>query len=127
MIFATSKTDIIRLEDLREDRKALYDDIVNDPDILMLEMSTVTEEGVMRVKQEVNFLCLQHKQLTHKKLIHLYNNIDCIYQACDRLMSFRVESKMRSKKASEFVDRLHVAIPKPRDDKHRLPYIPGNS
>jgi len=72
-------------------------EVVNDPDVLVLEMSTVSEDGVMMVKQE----------------------------ACERLLSFRVESKMRSKKVTDFMNRLHIATPQPRDDKQRLPFIPG--
>ena len=40
-------------------------------------------------------------------------------------MCHRVEAKMRTKKVNEFLNRLHVAQPQPRDDKARLPYIPG--
>jgi nucleolar GTP-binding protein len=72
------------------------DEIVQDPDILMLEMSTFNEDGVMNVKQE----------------------------ACERLLSFRIEAKMRTKKVNDFLNRVHVAIPQPRDDKQRMPYIP---
>lgn len=56
LIFVLNKTDIIRLEDLPEEKKSVMKEVVEDPDILMLEMSTFTEEGVMTVKQEVRSL-----------------------------------------------------------------------
>lgn len=54
LIFVLNKTDIIRLEELPPAKKELYDNIINDPDICFLQMSTMTEEGVMAVKQQVN-------------------------------------------------------------------------
>jgi nucleolar GTP-binding protein len=45
-------------------------------------------------------------------------------EACERLLSFRVDQKMRSKKVDGLLNRLHVAVPKPRDDKPRPPCIP---
>jgi len=96
LIFVLNKTDVIRLEDLPEEKRSIMDEIVQDPDILMLEMSTFKEDGVMNVKQE----------------------------ACDRLLSYRIEAKMRTKKVNDFLNRVHVAIPQPRDDKQRMPYIP---
>ena len=59
-------------------------------------MSTVSEEGVMTVKTE----------------------------ACDQLLAQRVEVKMKSKKAKDVMNRLHVAMPTQRDQKERLPCIP---
>ncbi|ODM99887.1 putative nucleolar GTP-binding protein 1 [Orchesella cincta] len=97
LIFVLNKTDVIRMEDLPEEKKSVLNEIIQDPDILMLEMSTFNEDGVMTVKQE----------------------------ACERLLTFRIESKMRTKKVNDFLNRVHVAVPQPRDDKERLPYIPG--
>lgn len=97
LIFVFNKTDIMRYEDLAEGKRECIEPVISDPDILVLEMSTVNEDGVMNVKQE----------------------------ACERLLSFRVEAKLRTKKVDDFLNRLHVAVPKPRDDKQRLPYIPG--
>jgi len=36
----------------------------------------------------------------------------------------RVEQKIRSKKTNEFMNRLHVAVPAPRDNKERIPIVP---
>jgi len=46
-------------------------------------MSTVTEEGIMKVKTE----------------------------ACDRLLAVRVETKARGRKVNDIMNRLHVALP----------------
>ena len=60
-------------------------------------MSTLSEEGVMKVKSE----------------------------ACDRLLAQRVEVKLKNaKKMVEVVNRLHIAMPKPRDTKERPAFIP---
>ncbi|KAG2674921.1 hypothetical protein I3843_13G141600 [Carya illinoinensis] len=63
---------------------------------VLLTMSTLTEDGVIAVKNA----------------------------ACERLLDQRVELKMKSKKINECLNRFHVAIPKPRDQKERPPYIP---
>lgn len=62
----------------------------------MIPMSNISDEGVMTVRNE----------------------------ACERLLAQRVEVKMRSKKVNEVVNRLHVAMPTPRDNKERPPFIP---
>lgn len=62
----------------------------------VLRMSTMTEEGVQEAKME----------------------------ACERLLGHRVTEKMRTKKVDGILNRLHVALPAPRDAKHRPPVIP---
>ena len=59
-------------------------------------MSTLTEDGVIAVKNA----------------------------ACERLLDQRVELKMKSKKINDCLNRFHVAMPKPRDQKERPPCIP---
>ncbi|XWS28299.1 hypothetical protein CRYUN_Cryun25bG0055900 [Craigia yunnanensis] len=63
---------------------------------LLLTMSTLTEDGVIAVKNA----------------------------ACEKLLNQRVELKMKSKKINDCLNRFHVAIPKPRDQKERPPCIP---
>ncbi|KAK6630246.1 Nucleolar GTP-binding protein 1 [Polyplax serrata] len=65
-------------------------------DIPIMEMSTVSEIGVSEVKVE----------------------------ACEKLLQYRVDAKLKSKKADDILSRLHVALPTPRDGKERLPQIP---
>ncbi|XXG63062.1 hypothetical protein AAC387_Pa05g1330 [Persea americana] len=67
-----------------------------DEDNILLTMSTLTDDGVIAVKNA----------------------------ACERLLNQRVELKMKSKKMIDCKNRFHVAIPKPRDGKERLPCIP---
>lgn len=67
----------------------------NDEGVL-LTMSTLTDEGVIAVKNS----------------------------ACERLLNQRVVTKMKSKKINDCLNRFHVAIPKPRDNKERPPCIP---
>uniref|UniRef100_A0A8I5MY76 Nucleolar GTP-binding protein 1 n=1 Tax=Papio anubis TaxID=9555 RepID=A0A8I5MY76_PAPAN len=62
----------------------------------IIETSTLTEEGVIKVKTE----------------------------ACDRLLAHRVETKMKGNKVNEVLNRLHLAVPTRRDDKERPPFIP---
>jgi nucleolar GTP-binding protein len=59
-------------------------------------MSTVNEEGVMQVKIE----------------------------ACERLLGFRVDHKLKTKKVENILNRLHVAMPEKRDEKERPTFIP---
>lgn len=98
LIIVANKIDIVKLDDLSDQRRQVLKDIEQDSELNIMEMSTVTDEGVMEVKIE----------------------------ACEKLLSFRVEQKMRTKKVDGVLNRLHVAIPKPRDDKERPPCIPEN-
>ncbi|KAG9445421.1 hypothetical protein H6P81_016761 [Aristolochia fimbriata] len=63
---------------------------------VLLSMSTLTDEGVIAVKNA----------------------------ACERLLNQRVDIKMKSKKINDCLNRFHVAIPKPRDGKERPLCIP---
>ncbi len=40
-----------------------------------------------------------------------------MFQACDRLLVQRVEAKMKGKKVTDVLNRLHVAVPNKRDNK----------
>ncbi|XP_076268900.1 nucleolar GTP-binding protein 1 isoform X2 [Rhynchophorus ferrugineus] len=96
LIIVANKTDIVKLEDLPSEKREALKEIEEDKELEVIEMSTVTEEGVMSVKME----------------------------ACEKLLSFRVDQKMRTKKVDGILNRLHVAMPKPRDNKERPPCIP---
>jgi nucleolar GTP-binding protein len=45
--------------------------------------------------------------------------------ACDRLLAMREQIKVQSKRAGDIANRLHVAIPKPRDHVQRPPCVPA--
>ncbi|GKV49331.1 hypothetical protein SLEP1_g56086 [Rubroshorea leprosula] len=63
---------------------------------VLLTMSILTEDGVIAVKNA----------------------------ACERLLDQRVELKMKSKRINDCLNRFHVAIQKPRDQKERPTCIP---
>jgi len=95
IIVCLNKVDIMSVDDLPEEKKLLLKKFEEDS-IPVISMSTLTEEGVMSAKTE----------------------------ACDRLLAQRVEVKVKSKKIDGVLNRLHVAIPKPRDNVERPPFIP---
>lgn len=88
---------VLRIQLITSTNKMLINLIVHvHLGVTLLPMSAVSEEGVMTVKTE----------------------------ACDQLLAQRVEVKMKSKKAKDVMNRLHVAIPTLRDQKERPPCIP---
>ncbi|XP_028779986.1 nucleolar GTP-binding protein 1 [Neltuma alba] len=110
LIVVCNKTDLQPLEGVTEEDKKLIMEMkaealktlvgqggesTNDESVL-LTMSTLTDDGVIAVKNA----------------------------ACERLLNQRVEIKMKSKKINDCLNRFHVAVPKPRDDKERPPCIP---
>lgn len=95
LVVALNKVDIVRPEEIREDAKAALTKL-EEEGVVLLPMSTVTEEGIMAVKT----------------------------QACDMLLAQRVEVKMKGKKLPDVLNRLHVAVPIPRDGTERAPFIP---
>ena len=92
---ALNKIDIVRPEELREDARAALGKF-EEEGVLVLPMSTVTEEGITELKT----------------------------QACDLLLAQRVDMKLKGKKVLDILNRLHVATPTPRDQTERLPFIP---
>ncbi|GFY47971.1 nucleolar GTP-binding protein 1, partial [Trichonephila inaurata madagascariensis] len=94
-MIAANKIDVIKLNELPEGKKKKIDNLVADG-YPIFEMSTLTGEGVIELKNE----------------------------ACERLLAHRVEIKLKGKKTAGVLNRLEVAQPQPRDDKQRLPFIP---
>lgn len=95
LIVCTNKTDVIRIEDLPKEKAEQFK-VFEESDVPILSMSTLTEEGVMDVK----------------------------IQACEKLLQYRIDSKIRGKKVNDVMNRLHVAMPAKRDNKDRPPCIP---
>ncbi|KAL6529349.1 hypothetical protein OROGR_014972 [Orobanche gracilis] len=109
LVIVCNKTDLQPLETLPEEDKKLVMEMkseaaktvlgqggeASEEDVL-LSMSTLTDEGVISVKNA----------------------------ACERLLNQRVEMKMKSKKLNDSLNRFHVAMPKPRDQKERPVCIP---
>lgn len=98
LMIVLNKIDILKLEELDPTRKALLTPYLNNAEVPIMQMSTVSEEGVIEVKTE----------------------------ACERLLGFRVDQKIRSKKVENILNRLHVAMPEKRDEKERPAFIPEN-
>ena len=96
LVVALNKIDIVTPDKIREDARAALAKLEEDGGVVMLPMSTVTEEGITAVKT----------------------------QACDMLLAQRVEMKMKGKKLPDVLNRLHVAMPTPRDGTERTPFIP---
>lgn len=98
LLVACNKIDIMSLEGLEEkypEKRELIAALERE-NIPVMEMSTLSQEGVMEVKKE----------------------------ACDRLLAKRVDAKMRTRKADSILNRVHVAMPAQRDQKIREPFIP---
>ncbi|XP_066375737.1 nucleolar GTP-binding protein 1-like [Miscanthus floridulus] len=108
LVIVCNKTDLQPLEGLSEDDMKLVMEMKaeamktiteaggpNEEGVL-LTMSTLTDDGVMAVKNA----------------------------ACERLLEQRVDVKMKSKKMMDCLNRFHVAVPKPRDNMERPVCIP---
>ncbi|RMX41753.1 hypothetical protein pdam_00005595 [Pocillopora damicornis] len=72
---------------------------------------------------------IRPEELTEEKreLLNVFNQDGIMTvktEACDQLLAQRVEVKMKSKKAKDVMNRLHVAMPTQRDQKERPPCIP---
>ncbi|WFD17820.1 Nucleolar GTP-binding protein 1 [Malassezia caprae] len=93
-----NKVDVTRLEDLDDEKASLVQGVIEESDgkVQMMEISTFTDKGIMDLK----------------------------HQACETLLSTRVERKIKGPKADNILNRLHVATPQRRDDVDRLPFIP---
>jgi len=96
LVVVSNKMDVVRRGEFSEEKEAIFKEIEKDIGREILEMSTVTEEGVMEVK----------------------NN------ACELLLQHRVEHKFKSKKVETVLNRLHVAEPVARDNKARPAFVP---
>lgn len=89
VLLVYSKADIVKFDQLPQEKKVFIDQLINEEKIPMLEASSITGDGVIEVRNE----------------------------ACDLLLAHRVEMKLQGKKVSSVLNRLHVALPAPRDRK----------
>ncbi|KAG7672340.1 hypothetical protein Ndes2437B_g02294 [Nannochloris sp. 'desiccata'] len=115
VLIVCNKTDVRSMDDLSDKDRALIDEMAReaarvsagagaaaagivDDDLsqVLMTMSTLTEEGVSAVKTA----------------------------ACDRLLATRVEVKLKGRRATDVVGRIHVSVPKQRDTVARPPVIP---
>jgi nucleolar GTP-binding protein len=95
LMLICNKMDLMRPDQLSPEDFALLQGLL-DQGIEMAESSCVTEEGVMNVRNT----------------------------ACERLLSQRVEVKMRSQKITDVLNKLHLAAPISRDERSRPAFIP---
>ncbi|KAM5157259.1 GTP-binding protein 4 [Mantella aurantiaca] len=95
LIVVLNKCDVKRISELTDEQQKIFKDFQNE-ELPVIETSTLTEEGVIQVKTE----------------------------ACDRLLTHRVETKMKGNKVNDVLNRLHLAVPTKRDNKDRPPFIP---
>jgi nucleolar GTP-binding protein len=95
-LLVINKIDVMRLEDLPTESRALVQEIIDSEDVKFVQVSCYSDEGVMDVKTK----------------------------ACDALLAHRVDSKVKGSKITSVINRIHVATPKPRDDLVRAPCIP---
>lgn len=92
-----NKTDIIRPEDLDENRSKLLDSIKTVPGVEIMTISCHLEDNIMEVRN----------------------------YACEKLLASRIESKLKSQaRINNVLNKIHVAKPQARDDVERLPYVP---
>lgn len=95
IVVVATKIDVVRLEDMTPENKNLLNSIIGE-DVELVSMSNMTEEGISSVKKA----------------------------ACDKLLAMRVDAKLKGKKLGGVLNRLHLAVPAPRDNVDRPPVIP---
>ncbi|KAJ7034969.1 P-loop containing nucleoside triphosphate hydrolase protein [Mycena alexandri] len=95
-VLVINKIDVMRLDDLPAESRALVQEIIDTEDVKCVQVSCYSDEGVMDLKT----------------------------QACDALLAHRVDNKVKGSKITSVINRIHVAQPKPRDDLVRAPHIP---
>lgn len=91
-----NKIDKMRPEDLDEKNSELLQSILKSGEVKMLQTSCLTEDGVMNVRNS----------------------------ACDALLASRVEAKLKTNKAKDILNRIHLAQPEKRDEVERPPFFP---
>ena len=72
LLVVANKADVLRLEDLPDEKRTALKEIEDNEKVPLFEMSTITDMGVMEVKTE----------------------------ACERLLSYRVDQKIKTKKVN---------------------------
>jgi len=96
LLVVANKTDVLKRSELSSEKESVLAAIEKETELEIMNMSTVTEGGVMDVKTK----------------------------ACEVLLQHRVELKYKTKKVETILNRLTVATPEPRDNKARPAFIP---
>merc|ERR1711990_631139 len=92
-----NKTDVLKRSELSSEKESVLAAIEKESELEIMNMSTVTEDGVMDVKTK----------------------------SCEILLQHRVDLKYKTKKVETIMNRLTVATPEPRDNKVRPAFIPA--
>ena len=96
LMLVVNKIDTRKLEDLSEEERSMIDELLQESNIELCEMSCHADLGVMEARNA----------------------------SCDKLLAQRVETKMKGAKVNNILHRIHVAQPMERDGKMRPPHIP---
>jgi nucleolar GTP-binding protein len=97
LVVVISKTDLKKWDDLSPESKQKIEDIGKEHNAYVISMSNKNGEGITDLK----------------------------HKACDILLDFRFAQKSENAgKMNAIANRLHVGIPKKRDEKDRTPHIP---
>jgi len=96
LVVVANKSDVLARSELSGEKEAILKEIEKEIGRDIMEMSTVTEAGVMEVK----------------------------IASCDLLLQHRVDIKYKSKKVDSIMNRLTVAEPVARDNVQRPAFIP---
>jgi len=96
LVVVANKCDVLARSELSEEKEKIFKEIEKEIGRDIMEMSTVSETGVMEVK----------------------------IASCDLLLQHRVDIKYKSKKVDSILNRLSVAEPVARDSKDRPAFIP---
>ncbi|CAG8482260.1 5133_t:CDS:10 [Ambispora gerdemannii] len=91
-----NKIDIVRPEDLPVEQQDMLKEIAEKDGAQIIQLSCFTDEGVM----------------------------DARNTACEKLLTARVEVKLKGQKINDVINKLHLAEPQARDNVARPPIIP---
>jgi nucleolar GTP-binding protein len=102
LVIVMNKIDIRKYDELSPEEKKSIEDTTKENNAFLIQMSNLQGDGVADVKAK----------------------------ACEILLDYRLTNKTgkveKSGQTSNVLNRIHVAIPKPRDNKVRPPVIPDN-
>ncbi|CCH40721.1 putative nucleolar GTP-binding protein 1 [Wickerhamomyces ciferrii] len=97
VLVVINKTDIIRPEDLDEERQALLQTLTGVPGVEIMTTSCQEEDNVFQVRNK----------------------------ACEKLLTSRIEQKLKGQaRINNVLNKIHVSKPTPRDDLKREAFIP---
>ena len=95
LLVVANKTDVLKRSELSSAKESVLAAIEKESELEIMNMSTVTEDGVMDVKTK----------------------------SCEILLQHRVDLKYKTKKVETIMNRLTVAVPEARDNKARPAFI----